>query len=82
MSDRRPNPADPTAERTSEQSTQSASGLGGGRPDVEQPRRTEDTDEEVIGREGEDDRATPRRDDEAERDPVMPTDDSSMGTKI
>ena len=85
MSDRRPNPSDPTAERTSEQSTPSASGLGGGRadagPDMEQPRRN-DEGGDLIGREGEDERTAPSRYDESERDPVMPTDDSSLGTKI
>ena len=81
MSDRRPNPSDPTAERTSEQSTPGASGLGGGRPDLEQGRRDDDTDD-PISRGPEDDRATPRRYDEDERDPVMPTDDASLGTKL
>jgi hypothetical protein len=81
MSDRRPNPADPTAERTSEQSTPTASGLTGGRPGPEQARRNDDNDD-LIGRTGEDDRATPRGDDESERDPVMPSDDSRLGTKI
>ena len=81
MNDRRPNPADPTAERTSEQSTPTASGLSGGRPGMEQARRDEDMDD-PISRGPEDDRATPRRDDEGEQDPVMPTDDASLGTKI
>jgi hypothetical protein len=81
MSDRRPNPADPSAERTSETSTPSASGLGGGRAGMEQARRDDDHDE-LIPRHGEDDRATPRRHDEPDADPVMPTEDSSLGTKI
>ena len=81
MSDRRPNPADPTAERTSEQSTPTASGLTGGRTDPEQPRRNDDNDE-LKPRGGEDARATPRGHDAADDDPVMPTDDASLGTKI
>ena len=84
MSDRRANnPADPTAERTAEQTTQSAGGLSGGRPGLEKTRLNDDNDD-VIGRSGEDDRATPRRsgESETESDPVMPTDDTSLGTKI
>jgi hypothetical protein len=81
MSDRRANPADPTAERTSEQSTPSASGLTGGRPGVDQARRNDDNDD-LTPRGAEDDRATPPRHDEGDIDPVMPTDDSSLGTKI
>ena len=81
MSDRRANPADPTAERTSEQPTPTASGLTGGRPGMEQARRNDDQDD-LIGREGEDDRATPRRDSGSADDAVMPTDDASLGTKI
>jgi hypothetical protein len=76
--ERRPNPSDPTAEGTSESSTPSASGLGGGRPDIEQAPR----DNEPIPRGGEDARGTPRREDDPEPDPVMPTDDASLGTKI
>ena len=80
MTDRRPNPADPTAERTSEQSTPSASGLTGGRPDREQGRR--DDGDELIPREGEDTRVDGDRGAETDRDPVMPDDDTSLGTKI
>ena len=71
MTDRSPNPSDPTAERTSEQSTPDASGLSGGRPDMEQGRR--DDGDELIPREGEDSR---------DRAPAMPDDDTSRGTKI
>lgn len=78
MNDRRTNPSDPTAERTSEQSTPSASGLTGGRP--EDVRRTDETDD-LTPRGAEDDRATPRQRD-SDEDTVMPTDDSSLGTKI
>jgi hypothetical protein len=81
MSDRRANPADPTAERTSEQPTPGNSGLSGGRPGTEQPRRNDD-DDDLTGRGAEDDRATPRRRDSGDMDPVMPNDDSSLGTKI
>jgi hypothetical protein len=80
MSDRRPNPSDPTAERTSEQSTPSASGLTGGRPDSEDVRRNDDHDD-LTPRGAEDDRAMPSRPD-SDEDTVMPTDDSSLGTKI
>ena len=45
MSDRRANPSDPTAERTSESSTQTATGLSGGRPGMEQARRNDDNDD-------------------------------------
>jgi hypothetical protein len=58
MTDRRPNPSDPTAERTSEQSTPSASGLGGGRSGVEQPRGGRD--DELAPRGDEDPRASGR----------------------
>ena len=63
---------DPTAERTSRQSTQTASGLSGGRQvdaenvkgaDLETPRRYEQ----------------PLEDDD---DPVMPADDTTLNTKI
>jgi hypothetical protein len=75
MTDRRPNPSDPTAERTSEQFTPS-----GGGPDMEQGRRRDG--DELVPREGEASRATDRRADEADRDPVMPDDDTGLGTKI
>ena len=45
MSDRRANPSDPTAERTAESSTQTATGPSGGRPGIEQARRNDDADE-------------------------------------
>lgn len=82
MTDRRPNPADPTAERTAESSTQTASGLTGGRSGMEKGRRSDNKDD-VIPREGEDPHTTPRQYDDADTDdPVMPTDDASLGTKI
>lgn len=81
MTERRPNPADPTAERTAESSTHTASGLSSGRPDMEQAHRNDDNDD-LIPREGEDARASVRRDEGTDEDPVMPTDDASLGTKI
>jgi hypothetical protein len=71
--DRRSSSNDPTSETTADQSTQSASGLGGGRtaaePDLvnrgplETPRRYEQPIED-------------------DSDPVMPSDDSTLNTKI
>ena len=80
MTDRRPNPSDPTAERTSEQSTPSASGLTGGRPDMEHGRRNEG--DELIPREGEDSRVRGDRRTDTDRDPVMPDEDTSLDTKV
>jgi hypothetical protein len=77
MTERRPNPSDPTAERTSEQSTPSASGLTDGRPDREQGRLNDG--DELIPREGEDTRVGGDRRNETERDPVMADDDSDLG---
>ena len=82
MSDRRSNPADPTAERTSEMSTPTASGLTGGRPGQEQARRNDDNDD-LLPRPGDDARtAPPRRNKTEGDDAVLPTDDASLGTKI
>jgi hypothetical protein len=70
--DSRSSSNDPTAERTSSQSTQTASGLSGGRQndgdnvkgaDLETPRRYEQPLEE-------------------DDDPVMPSHDSTANTKI
>lgn len=80
--DRRPDPADPTAERTAESSTQTASGLSGGRAGTDQARERDDGTAKVIPRRGEDERGTPRRAGEGDEDPVMPDDDPSLGTKI
>jgi hypothetical protein len=70
--ERRTPPADPTSERTADQSTQSASGLTSG------------TDESARG--AGDEREGNRKDEDAERrpatDPTMPSDDSSLNTKI
>jgi hypothetical protein len=63
MTERRNNPADPTAERTADQTTQT-SGVtaveGTGAP-VIRPREDEDEDDDLIARNSEDARATPRR---------------------
>ena len=69
---------DPTAESTSDQSTQSASGLTAGRD-----ARNRSDDEELIRRTAEERDTTPRRYDQpAEADPVLPSDDSKLNTKI
>jgi hypothetical protein len=80
--DRRSSSQDPTAERTTDQSTQSASGLSSppSGPGVE---RNLALDEEVVNRTEPD--STPRRYEQpldADRDPVMPADDSALPTKI
>lgn len=65
---RRTNPSDPTAERTAEQSTQTASGL---------------TDaEDIIDRESEERYRTPRKYEEDNADPALPADDASLKTNI
>ena len=73
--DNRSSSNDPTAERTSDQSTQSASGLSAGRTGLR------DADDAVNrGRFD-----TPRRYDqpiEDDDDPVMPGDDATVNTKI
>lgn len=85
---------DPTAERTTDGSTETASGLTTGRsgpdastpaPDREGPgvERNRTVDETAIRRRPEGRDTTPRRYEQpAEEDPVMPTDDPSLGTKI
>jgi hypothetical protein len=75
--------ASPTSERTIDQSTQSASGLGAERPGTQSEAR-DDEDPDVVDRDRSDaDRdETPRRYEEGTEDPVMPTDDSSLNTKI
>lgn len=79
MTERPPNPSDPTAERPSEQSTQTASGLSSGRPGMEQGRRREG--DELIPREGET-RTGDDRTNKEDRDPVMPGEDTTTGPKI
>jgi hypothetical protein len=71
---------DPTAERTADQSTQSASGLSSGAERGGIARHQED--DEPLYRGPLD---TPRRYDqpiEDDDDPVMPSDDSTLNTKI
>jgi hypothetical protein len=70
---------DPTAERAVDQSTQSASGLSSATDDPNEQRRDR-PDEFTRGR-----RDTPRRYDqpiEDDDDPVMPSDDATVNTKI
>lgn len=73
---RRTNPSDPTAERTADQSTQSAGGLGTVRPGPG-PEVADD----VLNRSEQQRYGTPRRY-ETEEDPVLPSDDSALNTKI
>ena len=71
--DHRSSSNDPTAERTADQSTQSAGGLGAGRTAGEP---------DLVNRDPLD---TPRRYEqpiEDDADPVMPSDDATLNTKI
>jgi hypothetical protein len=83
-SERRTPPDDPTAERTADQSTQSAGGL---HRDVDQPgsgrKAVRDADDTAY-RNDEDLYKTPRRYDSEDNDSdaVAPADDSSLHTKI
>jgi hypothetical protein len=73
--DNRSSSNDPTAEPASDQSTQSASGLAGG-------RRSPDTPNDAVNRQP---LETPRRYDqpiEDDDDPLMPADDATLDTKI
>jgi len=73
--DNRSSSNDPTAERTSDQSTQSASGLSAG-------RNRPDSDRDAVNQQP---LETPRRYDqpiEDDDDPVMPFDDTTLNTKI
>jgi hypothetical protein len=79
--DRRSSSNDPTDEPAIDQSTQSASGLS---RDVSGPgvERNRSLDREVVNRSGS---STPRRYDqpiEEDSDPVMPSEDSTVNTKI
>ena len=77
-------PHDPTAERAEDQSTHGAGGLHQGvgairsTPPAEAGREADDTayrnDEELY--------KTPRHYDEDDTDPTMPSNDSSLNTKI
>ena len=74
---RRANQSDPTAERTAEQSTQTAGGLGGGRQ-----RPGADADD-MLNRSTEERYDTPRRyEEEGDTDAAMPSNDSALNTKI
>lgn len=75
---RRNKPGDPTAEHTADQSTQSNSGLTGGRPASDERDKG---DEELIARRRASREAAPRRY-EVDEDPVMPVDDATLKTKI
>ena len=77
--ERRTPVSQPTAERTADQSTQSASGLTAERPGVTPERQSED-DRDVVVRTQRPDERTPRNYDSD--DDVMPSDDSSLNTKI
>jgi hypothetical protein len=80
MMTRRNQPADPTAEGTTDQSTQTASGLSGGKPE----RSQEDTRplEDPIARARAERHTTPRQYEIEADDDVRPADDSSLNTKI
>ena len=78
---RRNKPADPTAERTAQESTQSASGLTGGKPSGSGERERNTGDEEIGARRRAAAKAAPRRY-EIDEDPVMPEDDATLKTKI
>lgn len=62
--------AQPTSERTADQSTQSASGLGAERPGAQREQRSDDDrwDERVL--------------DDTASDAALPADDASLNTKI
>jgi hypothetical protein len=72
--------AKPTEERTSVQSTPSASGLTAGRAGVNPDRDERERTGDVAARTGRGEEV-PRRYDE-EVDEVMPSDDSSVNTKV
>jgi hypothetical protein len=87
MTERRDNPGDPTPERTTDQSTQTASGLSADRAtDAAELRSpgSEPEGDDLIARNSKDARMTPRRfdSDSDNGEPVMPSDDPSLGTKI
>ena len=83
---RKPGPHDPTAQRTADQSTQTAGGLHQGiegvrpGPGPEVPREAEA--EDVLNRNEEGLYETPRRYEEDDRDPALPADDATLKTNI
>jgi hypothetical protein len=73
----------PADERTADQSTQSASGLSGGKPERERVRDRDQEDDDLIARNQKERHATPRRyDEDASDDAAMPANDATMKTKI
>jgi len=77
MTERKTNLSDPTAERTADQSTQTAGGLSGGQETRRRPT------EDVVARERRDRGAEPdRRYDEDADNPVLPSDDATLKTNI
>ena len=69
MSPRKQNPSDPTAERTADQSTQTAGGLGGGRDRAEQNAGGERNSEDLLNRNRGERYDTPRRYEEEGNEP-------------
>ena len=78
--------AKPAEERTSDQSTQEASGLHGGPKGVRSgggPELAHESDaDNVLERSAKERYRTPRRYENDDEDAVMPSDDSSLNTKI
>jgi hypothetical protein len=86
---RRRNPsADPTAERTADQSTQENSGLQATvqdvrpQPDLESAREREEDADDVLSRNAERRYDTPRRYESETADPTRRSDDSTPDTNI
>lgn len=82
----KPDPHDPTAARTADQSTQSAGGLHQGVEGVQSgpgPEVAREADaDDVLYRNDEDLYDTPRRYEEDDTDATMPSNDSTLNTKI
>lgn len=74
-------PADPTAERTADQSTQANSGLTGGKPAPAEPPPRNAGDEDLMARKRAAQQRAPRRY-EVDEDPALPADDATLKTKI
>jgi hypothetical protein len=78
--------ADPTAERTADQSTQENSGLHGGLEGVRRgpgPELAGEADsDDVMNRNTHERYDTPRRYEDDPDDATMPSDDSTLNTKI
>ena len=74
MTERKTNLADPTAERTADQSTQTAANLSGG----------QETHEDTVARErrGQDSEPPRRYDEDVEEDPALPSNDATLKTNI